>query len=604
MSASTSESLGVSRKQAARLAAMGRDGDSLLVHVNPRELDVLRMLGGRETENPSTGLLEFAPFDSTTPSPSIGAAPPVSTSVSPTTLQDQGAGSGSLYSQLLGASGQPAGSDVQDPSSGYWYSSSGAEGTTAGASDIYAPSSAPVTTPQVDPAQIAYYASVGQLGVGGNEDPLGVLEGSSLTGNPNFAQNPTTGYYDITPSGISGAQSLYAQETQSSQADIANSNPGILPFLAPLFPLAVGGAVAGLGALGAGGAVDAAGGAAADAGAAAADAGAAGGAVTDLGAAGAAGGAAADASTAGAEGLAGSTGALGSAALADPSTALGTGTAGDVATAGTDAGSTLTSLGGDANPTFLTTSTTESPTAAGGDLGSTSGGVGPSAAAISGPADAGSAGDSPLFDIQDAIAQAGTTAAGSGGFGSSALNWLTNGVSKITPIQALGAATSIGGLGYNLLKGNSGVAGNVPGSINTLNSQAAGTAAQGAQLSSYITSGTLPPALQTNLDQATQSAIAGIKSKYAANGIPPNSTMEQQDINTLQLQAQATKGQIENQLLSSGTALTNASASELEAVLNANIGLSNQTQTAISNLAAALAGGGNKIVLNTGAATS
>ena len=46
--------------QAARkVAAAGRGGDTLLAHINPREAEVLRRMGGTGTINPHTGLREF-----------------------------------------------------------------------------------------------------------------------------------------------------------------------------------------------------------------------------------------------------------------------------------------------------------------------------------------------------------------------------------------------------------------------------------------------------------------------------------------------------------------------------------------------------------------
>ena len=46
--------------QAARqVAAQGRGGDSMLAHINPREAEMLRRMGGSGTINPNTGLHEF-----------------------------------------------------------------------------------------------------------------------------------------------------------------------------------------------------------------------------------------------------------------------------------------------------------------------------------------------------------------------------------------------------------------------------------------------------------------------------------------------------------------------------------------------------------------
>jgi hypothetical protein len=46
-------------KAAKQLAAQGRGGDTMLAHINPREAEVLRRMGGAGTVNPNTGLKEF-----------------------------------------------------------------------------------------------------------------------------------------------------------------------------------------------------------------------------------------------------------------------------------------------------------------------------------------------------------------------------------------------------------------------------------------------------------------------------------------------------------------------------------------------------------------
>lgn len=44
---------------ARKLAAAGRGGDSMLAHINPREAEMLRRMGGSGTVNPMTGLTEY-----------------------------------------------------------------------------------------------------------------------------------------------------------------------------------------------------------------------------------------------------------------------------------------------------------------------------------------------------------------------------------------------------------------------------------------------------------------------------------------------------------------------------------------------------------------
>jgi hypothetical protein len=43
-----------------QLAMMGRDGDTMLAHINEEEAMMLKQMGGRGTINPMTGLREFA----------------------------------------------------------------------------------------------------------------------------------------------------------------------------------------------------------------------------------------------------------------------------------------------------------------------------------------------------------------------------------------------------------------------------------------------------------------------------------------------------------------------------------------------------------------
>jgi hypothetical protein len=47
------------KKQAQRLAGMGRNGDTILAHINPQEAKVLKALGGSGTTNKRTGLMQF-----------------------------------------------------------------------------------------------------------------------------------------------------------------------------------------------------------------------------------------------------------------------------------------------------------------------------------------------------------------------------------------------------------------------------------------------------------------------------------------------------------------------------------------------------------------
>ncbi len=60
------------KRQAARLDDHGRNGDTLVAHINPKEAMVLALLGGAATHNPKTGLLEF--YDGSTNDTDSGRA--------------------------------------------------------------------------------------------------------------------------------------------------------------------------------------------------------------------------------------------------------------------------------------------------------------------------------------------------------------------------------------------------------------------------------------------------------------------------------------------------------------------------------------------------
>lgn len=46
-------------RSASQLQSMGRAGDTILAHINPKEAEILRRMGGGGTINPNTGLVEF-----------------------------------------------------------------------------------------------------------------------------------------------------------------------------------------------------------------------------------------------------------------------------------------------------------------------------------------------------------------------------------------------------------------------------------------------------------------------------------------------------------------------------------------------------------------
>lgn len=157
----------------------------------------------------------------------------------------------------------------------------------------------------------------------------------------------------------------------------------------------------------------------------------------------------------------------------------------------------------------------------------------------------------------------------------------------------LGLALSAGGLGYSVLAGQKQSA-----ATKALEAQAAGQNATANQLSSYLTSGTLPPGLQASVDQATQSAKATAIANAAQQGLPTDPTQNSAlaaRLSQIDQQGPIVAAQIAQQLLQSG-----ATYAGLSDQLYTQLAQIDQTQTqqvgkAIANMASALNTGGTKI---------
>jgi hypothetical protein len=609
---------------ARNLAAMGSGRDNMLAHINPREARMLMAMGGKGNMNPRTGLPQFDDGSSGgggTPAPDTeGSA--TANAAAPTLTPTGQFPAGQTWASLTAAdpgSGGVAGL-WQDPNSQQWYNSSGAlaplDPTQASALDTWFTNAGPEGS--WDPIDTSF--------AGGGFIPQ--------PGNANFTLNPATGDYEVSPTGDVNLTNQYNAEYAASVENQKRSEAGGLLPLEILGGIGglVGG-VAGLGALGAfGGAAGAAADATGDITAASLDAAAAADATGDVTAA-----ALGPAGTAAAEGagasdlslLAADAPSIGSGAATTTAADLGlTGSdagivSGDVTGAVTaDAGSSLASLG--ANPTLgqLAAATPDSllgdagdatvdtgTAATGGDLttldtsqfpggyivppdpttGLTPGEVAATSAAGGGPVAGGNPG---FFDnlfsgnIGGAIGNVGT---GLEQFGS---KLLTTGEAELSdPFKLLGLGAAGYGLLHTLSQGQSAVT-NPTANETQLQGLANQAEATGTQLSSYLTSGTLPPGLMQQVNQATAAAIQAVKAKYAANGMGPNSTAEQQDINTINQNVPATIATIGQQLLSSGTAQLSIAQGTLNTLLTANTSLNNQTNQAIANLARALSGGG------------
>ena len=170
-------------------------------------------------------------------------------------------------------------------------------------------------------------------------------------------------------------------------------------------------------------------------------------------------------------------------------------------------------------------------------------------------------------------------------------NWLTNSLSKVGSDLGTGAdkllsnpasLLTLGGLGLDLVKGNTPVKGQ-----NQVSQIAASTLGQGQQLGSYLTTGTLPPGLQQSINNASNSAKAAIRSKYAALG--GDSSAMQQDLANVDMQASAEGGKLAIQLLNAGLNETQLSAQLYESLMQNSLQQNGQLSQGVGSLANALA---------------
>lgn len=181
--------------------------------------------------------------------------------------------------------------------------------------------------------------------------------------------------------------------------------------------------------------------------------------------------------------------------------------------------------------------------------------AGPSAAGTAGPA--GSAGG---LDLTSLVKNWGGPLAGAAGLGYTILNGQKSLPStqaiqgQLTDIKNQQASLNLPGQAQNVIN-----AGNA--NADRLTAQGQPLVQQGTEYSKYLASGTLPPALQTQLDQSVQGAKVAIVSRYASQGMPTdplkNSTL-QAELAAVDQKAKVEAGQLAQQLLQSGSGLTSA----------------------------------------------
>jgi hypothetical protein len=151
-------------------------------------------------------------------------------------------------------------------------------------------------------------------------------------------------------------------------------------------------------------------------------------------------------------------------------------------------------------------------------------------------------------------------------------------------------AISGGGLLTSMLEGSQ-----KPAFEGQLQSQAAAMAKQGAQLENYLTSGTLPPGVQSGLTQAYNSAAATIRSQYAQRG-QTGSSAEMQDLANLSATTVAQGAQIATNLLQQGVSESQFSAQLYSQLMQASMQQDAALSKSIADFSGSLAGMGLRSV--------
>lgn len=172
---------------------------------------------------------------------------------------------------------------------------------------------------------------------------------------------------------------------------------------------------------------------------------------------------------------------------------------------------------------------------------------------------------------------------------------LVSGATSSITKNPIGTAVAGGGLLYNMLTGSK-----TSAEMKALGGQAGQLGAQGQQLMSYLQSGTLPPGLQQGITNATNAMRARIIANHAKNGMstdPSQNSALAQELNNVDLQAQALIAQQGEQLMQLGLNETQLSTQLYTTLEKLNRDQSASMGRAIATFASALGGGGINLKL-------
>lgn len=188
------------------------------------------------------------------------------------------------------------------------------------------------------------------------------------------------------------------------------------------------------------------------------------------------------------------------------------------------------------------------------------------------------------------LGAAADIAGGQGGQSGGFLNNAWEGAKSSLTKNPLGIAAAGAGLGMNILKGN-------PTDPNAakLKQQADQLGAQGEMLRNYLSSGTLPPAMQQQLDQAKASAKARLVSNAAASGLPTDPNQNSAlaaSLNAVDMNAVAAMADAQLKMMQQGLSETGLSTQLYEMLVKMDRQNNTDLMNAIASFASALGGGG------------
>lgn len=123
-----------------------------------------------------------------------------------------------------------------------------------------------------------------------------------------------------------------------------------------------------------------------------------------------------------------------------------------------------------------------------------------------------------------------------------------------------------------------------------LSDEAGSLAAQGKSLQQYLQTGTLPPGLQGAFDEASNQAVAAIRSQYAAHGMS-GSSAEEDAISQVHQNVAAQGAQMALQLLQTGVSESEGAAQLYQSIMTNALSQDENLGSAIGRFATSMSGG-------------